>query len=64
LGRPIVAGLLTLAFAQLVCRMLAPRSWAVFGAEVLVVCLVAVALSMMLVLDSGERASLREKLGV
>jgi O-antigen/teichoic acid export membrane protein len=64
LGRPIVAGLLTFAFAQLVCRILVPRTWAAFGAEVLMVCLVALALSMMLVLDSGERASLREKLGV
>jgi O-antigen/teichoic acid export membrane protein len=64
LGRPIIAGLLTFAFAQLVCRILVPRTWAALGAEVLIVCLVALALSMMLVLDSGERASLREKLGV
>jgi O-antigen/teichoic acid export membrane protein len=64
LGRPILVGLLTFGLAQLMCRIYAPRSWAVFGAEVLIVCLVALALSMMVVLESGERASLRERLGV
>lgn len=64
LGRPIVVGLLTFALAQLVCRFHAPRTWAAFGAEVLIVCLFALALSMMLVLQRSERASLREKLGV
>lgn len=64
LGRPIVVGLLTFVLAQLVCRFHAPRTWTVFGAEVLVVCAFALALTMMVVLESGERASLREKLGV
>jgi O-antigen/teichoic acid export membrane protein len=64
LARPILAGLLTFAVGQLVCRVYAPRTWAVFGAEVLVVCLFAVGSSTLLVLESGERAALREKLGV
>ena len=64
LGRPIVVGLLTFGLAQLVSRLHAPRTWAAFGGEVLIVCLFAGVLSMMLVLERGERASLREKLGV
>jgi peptidoglycan biosynthesis protein MviN/MurJ (putative lipid II flippase) len=64
LGRPIVVGVLTFIVAQLVRRVYVPQTWPVFAAEVLVVCLVAFGLSMMLVLESGERASLREKLGV
>ena len=64
LGRPILVGLLTFALAQLVGRIHAPVTWAAFGAEVLLVCVFAVALSMVLVLERGERASLRAKLGV
>jgi O-antigen/teichoic acid export membrane protein len=64
LGRPALAGLLTFVLGQLVYRLHAPRSWAAFGGEVLLVCVCAAGLSMALVLERSERASLREKLGV
>lgn len=64
LGRPIVVGVLTLGFAQLVRGIYMPQAWTSFALEVLIVCLFALALSTMLVLESSERATLREKLGV
>jgi hypothetical protein len=41
-----------------------PGTSAAFALEVLIVCAVASVLSMMLVLERGERSMLREKLGV
>jgi O-antigen/teichoic acid export membrane protein len=64
LGRPVLVGVLTLGLSQLLCWLYPPGTWAAFALEVLIVCAVASVLSMMLVLERGERAMLREKLGV
>jgi O-antigen/teichoic acid export membrane protein len=64
LGRPILVGVLTLALCQLLRWFHPPDTWAAFALEVLIVCVVASALAMMLVLQRGERALVREKLGV
>ena len=64
LGRPVLVGVLTLALCQLLRWVHAPHSWAALALEVLIVCAFASALAMIVVLERGERALLREKLGV
>ncbi len=64
LGRPMVVGLLTFTLAEWIGRVHAPQNWLAFGGEVLLVCVFALGLSMGLVLERSERASLWARLGV